>query len=131
MALWHHGWRAMTVDELSCSGFARAIAVSELASGKPLHVTLPSGPAIIVLTTGDTNEIVAFSPLCPHQLGNLATGTWANGRISCPVHDYEFDVLSGACVLPRGEAMHLRKYEVAVSAGDLWIKIPRPKWRRD
>ena len=121
----------MTVDELSCSGFERVMAVSELASGRLVHVNLPCGPAIIVRPIEDTDEIVAFSPLCPHQLGNLALGALVNGRISCPVHDYEFDALSGACVLPRGAAMHLRKYEVAVIAGDLWIKIPRPKWRRD
>ena len=34
---------------------------------------------------------------CPHRGGPLGSGWLKDGRVSCPLHGWEFDVRTGAC----------------------------------
>ncbi len=52
-------------------------------------------------------ELFAHTTVCPHLLGPLGDSPIADGVISCPWHDYKFDVRTGAalsdhtCKLPK------------------------------
>ena len=115
----------MTDDELIADGFAPAIALKDLAPGSPTLVALESASVLIIQNGQGTR---AFNALCPHQLGNLADGVFADGCITCPVHDYVFDVATGECTRP-DDALRLRHYPTHEHNGALWIKVPRAKWR--
>ena len=43
-------------------------------------------------------ELLAYSVLCPHNLGPLENSDIINGIIECPWHGYKFDILSGQAV---------------------------------
>jgi len=43
-------------------------------------------------------EFFALDNTCPHKGGPLGAGLVANGRVFCPLHGWEFDFTTGACV---------------------------------
>jgi nitrite reductase/ring-hydroxylating ferredoxin subunit len=57
----------------------------------PLTVEIGAEPFCIVDIDG---ERVAYSPLCPHQLGPLGRAEVRDGVIECPWHGYRFDIRS-------------------------------------
>jgi nitrite reductase/ring-hydroxylating ferredoxin subunit len=66
-------------------------------------------------------QLRAFDGECPHAHGPLGQGNLADGRIICPWHGWEFDALSGQCV--DGDDVQLRRHEVTVRDGEIWIEI--------
>jgi pyruvate oxidase len=71
-------------------------------------------------------RVCAFNSLCPHQLGNLGSGFMHAGAVECPVHGWRFDVCTGLAVYPRGEAIHLRRYQVVEANGLVSIRLRPP-----
>ena len=43
-------------------------------------------------------EIHALDGRCPHRGGSLGEGTVENGTVFCPLHGWQFDVRTGACL---------------------------------
>lgn len=58
---------------------------------------------------------------CPHRGAPLGAGILENGHVFCPLHGWEFDVKSGACLSnpERPVACHPTKVE----AGQVWIGL--------
>lgn len=84
-----------------------------MARVKVLEVLdLPRGRGVLVSVNGRDvalfrrgGEILAIGNDCPHQGGSLCDG-WLEGDIVvCPLHGWEFDVRSGACMTVPGEAV--------------------------
>lgn len=113
---------------MSDSDFSPAIRAADLSPGRPVLARLERGRALIVRRAD--GSIAAFSPLCPHQLGDLSMGDCRGDAIECPVHGYVFDLRTGACVYPR-EAHALRFFDVRVEEGWVHVRVPRPKWMED
>jgi nitrite reductase/ring-hydroxylating ferredoxin subunit len=80
----------------------RVIALSELPDGKAALVSA-GGLDVALFRRGD--EIFAIGNECPHQGGSLCDG-WVDGDIvTCPLHGWEFDLRSGACMTVPGESV--------------------------
>ena len=59
------------------------------------------GEGVALFRRGD--EVLAIGNECPHQAGSLGDG-WLEGDIVvCPLHGWEFDLRSGACMTIPGE----------------------------
>ena len=59
------------------------------------------GEGVALFRRGD--EVMAIGNECPHQAGSLGDG-WLEGDIVvCPLHGWEFDLRSGACMTIPGE----------------------------
>lgn len=43
-------------------------------------------------------EYYALDGCCPHRGGPLGEGLIENGHVYCPLHGWEFDVKTGACI---------------------------------
>lgn len=86
--------------------------------------------ARVLLVRLSDDRVVAFSPLCPHQLGNLADGDCRADTLDCPLHGYRFDLLTGASIYPRGE-YRLRFFDVKIEDGQVWVHAPQPKWMEE
>ncbi len=73
---------------------------------------LPPGKSVLVSVDGRDvalfrrgADILAIGNDCPHQGGSLSDG-WVEGDIViCPLHGWEFDVRSGACMTVPGETV--------------------------
>ncbi|MBF0165456.1 MAG: Rieske 2Fe-2S domain-containing protein [Magnetococcales bacterium] len=61
------------------------------------------GANMIVFRTSETQAIV-YSARCPHSKANLCKGTDHGDRVECRVHNWVFDLESGQCLNPVGNA---------------------------
>lgn len=68
----------------------------------------------------DDSSIMAISSACPHAAADLADGYCHRGRITCPEHDWKFDLKSGRTLYPEDEHLRLKRYETKL---DKTIKI--------
>jgi nitrite reductase (NADH) small subunit len=65
--------------------------------------------------------IHALEGLCPHRNGPLGAGNFADGRVICPYHGWEFDCVSGEYDM--NPAVKLKKFPVEVHNGTIYIQI--------
>lgn len=120
----------LPADDLA--GFTPAARLSELQRGRMKRVDLNGEPVVLaVLDKADSLagvEVVAFTSLCPHALGDLSYGSLYNGEVDCPDHGYRFDARTGACVFPKA-GPRLRTFPVRVlSDGTVMVRVERPAW---
>jgi len=112
-------------------GLAPVAKVSELGYGRLKRVLVKGQPVVLTLLEGQTEQgqynVVAFSAICPHALGDLAQGWLTKEEVDCPVHYYRFNIRSGECAYPKG-GPKLRTYPVTIEGNTVLIKIEKPKW---
>src|SRR5688572_22801145 len=90
-----------------------------LAAGQWSLVT-GDGEDVAVFRRGQ--EIHAIGNECPHEGGSLCDG-WVEGDIvTCPLHGWEFDLRSGACMTVPGE--RVSHYTATVADGDIYLEAP-------
>ncbi len=71
----------------------------------------------------DPDRFVVTRNSCPHAGGNLAAGEVAGPVVTCPWHQWSFNLDSGACTLSPAVALH--RYECKIENGDVCAKLPR------
>ncbi|PYN15939.1 MAG: hypothetical protein DME06_02330, partial [Candidatus Rokuibacteriota bacterium] len=54
--------------------------------------------------------------------GSLGDGQLEGEIVICPLHGWEFDARSGACMTVPGESVP--RYRVRVEAGDILVEMP-------
>ena len=88
---------------------------------------LPLGEAALVLVNGEDvalfrrgDEVFAIGNQCPHQGGNLCDGFTEGDIVICPLHGWEFDLRSGACMTVPGESVP--RYGVTVEKGAILLE---------
>ncbi|MBF0213844.1 MAG: Rieske 2Fe-2S domain-containing protein [Magnetococcales bacterium] len=62
----------------------------------------PEGNMIIFRTAQDA--AIVYSARCPHSKANLCRGTDHGHSVECRVHNWTFDLTTGACLEPKGGA---------------------------
>lgn len=99
--------------------FQAALALSELPQGKSRKVTVNYQDVVLFhLEDG----VFAIAAACPHQRGPLDKGTYANGLLTCPWHNWQFDVRTG--VSPGGS--RARTFPVRIEAGQILVDAGAP-----
>ncbi|MEX3017595.1 nitrite reductase small subunit NirD [Gymnodinialimonas hymeniacidonis] len=66
----------------------------------------------------DTEEVFAASNTCPHKGGPLAEGIVHGQSVTCPLHNWVFDLNTGQA---QGEDGQIATYPVRVDAGRILI----------
>lgn len=74
-------------------------ALADVRAKLPLDVVLDGRPFRVLELDG---ALVAHSTVCPHWLGPLEAGAREGSVISCPWHDYRFDLRTGRSCDGRG-----------------------------
>jgi nitrite reductase/ring-hydroxylating ferredoxin subunit len=95
----------------------RALALAELPPGKATLVSV-GGVDVALFRRGD--EIFAIGNECSHQGGSLCDGAVEGDIVICPLHGWEFDLRSGACMTVPGEA--LPRFTVTVEDGAVHLE---------
>jgi nitrite reductase (NADH) small subunit len=67
-------------------------------------------------------EIVALGNECPHQSGSLGDGMLEGEILTCPLHGWEFDTSTGACMTVPGESVP--RHEVRIDGDDILVDLP-------
>jgi nitrite reductase/ring-hydroxylating ferredoxin subunit len=100
------------------SEFAPAIAVADLPPGKGVDVVV-NGRAIALFNVDGTFH--ALAGRCPHRGGPLGEGFLDGSQVSCPWHNYTFDVTTGENVVSAD--LKVVRYEVKVEDGRVFVKL--------
>ncbi len=90
---------------------------------------IPPGTVKVIETAGTTvavfncdGEFHAIENACPHRGASLAAGSFTGTTVTCPLHAWEFDLVTGAC---RNDAdSRVRRFDVQVDNGELRLEIP-------
>lgn len=99
----------------------KALAVAAVPPGKGVLASV-NGRDVAVFRRGD--EILAIGNDCPHQGGSLCDG-WVEGDIVvCPLHGWEFDMRTGACMTVPGEGVS--RYTATVEDRTIYLEEPEP-----
>jgi len=72
----------------------------------------------VALFRTDTDEVFAASDTCPHKGGPLSEGIVHGHSITCPLHNWVFDLNTGQAV---GEEAAIPTYQVRIDAGRILI----------
>lgn len=81
-------------------------------------VKTPQG-CVAVFRTGEA-EVFAASNACPHKGGPLVEGIVHGQSVTCPLHNWVFDLNTGAA---RGEDAVIATYPARVEDGRIWLDV--------
>ena len=77
------------------SEFVAVAEASQVASDRGLRVSVGGREVALFNVDG---QFYALDGSCPHRGGPLGEGITEDGRVYCPLHGWEFDVKTGACI---------------------------------
>jgi nitrite reductase/ring-hydroxylating ferredoxin subunit len=98
-------------------GRAKVIDLKDLTDRQPTLATV-GRREVFVYKKGA--EVFALGNECPHQGGMLCDG-WVEGEIvTCPLHGWEFDLRTGACMTVPGESVP--RFRVSVEDGAVFVE---------
>jgi len=98
--------------------FVRAIAVSDLSPGQATEVTV-AGEGVALFNVEGT--FYALANRCPHRGGPLGQGFVEGAEVSCPWHNWTFDVRTGENTASRD--MRVPCHEVRVEDGQVLVRV--------
>jgi nitrite reductase/ring-hydroxylating ferredoxin subunit len=100
------------------SGFLPALAVADLPPGQAREVTV-DGQVLALFNVGGTFH--ALPGRCPHRGGPLGQGFVDGVQVSCPWHNWTFDVTTGENVA--SPDLKIPRLEVMVEGGQVLVKL--------
>ena len=65
-------------------------------------------------------ELCATDDACAHMGGPLGEGTLSGGVVTCPWHDWKFDVKSGVCARTKAQ---VKVYPVKLEGDEILVAI--------
>jgi nitrite reductase/ring-hydroxylating ferredoxin subunit len=98
--------------------FFPAIPVADLTPGRVAEVVVGGQPIAVFNVSGTFH---ALSGRCPHRGGPLGQGFLEGSQVSCPWHNYTFDVTTGESVV--SPDLKVPRYEVKVEDGQVCVKL--------
>lgn len=100
------------------SEFVPVIATTDLPPGRAAEVTV-GGQSVALFNVEGTFH--ALPNRCPHRGGPLGQGFLEGPQVSCPWHNWTFDVTTGENVATPD--LKVTRYEVRVEAGQVCVKL--------
>lgn len=93
--------------------------IEDIPFGKSLIVAIPDGTEIALFNVN--GNIFAIDNACPHMGGPLGKGVLEGCIVTCPWHDWQFDVTNGNCVnMPGDDA---RSISVEIRENEIFLRI--------
>ena len=80
---------------MAMSEFVAVADVDQVPSDRGLSVNVGDRELALFNLGG---QFYALDGRCPHRGGPLGEGFTENGHVFCPLHGWEFDVKTGACI---------------------------------
>jgi NAD(P)H-dependent nitrite reductase small subunit len=104
------------------SDYVRAIAVADLPPGQATEVAV-DGETLALFNVEGTFH--ALTNRCPHRGGPLGQGFVEGAEVSCPWHNWTFDVRTGESTA--SSDMKVPCHEVKVEDGQVLVQVvPQP-----
>lgn len=109
------------------SDWKKLIPLDECGVGRTKLVKVDDH-AVAVFHLANPDRFIVTRNECPHAGASLAAGELVDNVITCPMHQWQFDLDSGFCT-PRATCK-LLKFETKTQDGWLYACIPEDAWRR-
>lgn len=109
---------SQSAHKLLESGFTKACAVDEIPQMMPRKVDVDGRSVLLCREAG---EVWAVDEICPHKQRSMAYGVVFGGKITCPHHQYEFDLDTGRC--NRRRCAPVMTYEVEVFEDTVYVRV--------
>jgi nitrite reductase (NADH) small subunit len=100
------------------SEFVKVAESKDVPAGTGVCVEI-GGKAIAVFNCNGT--FLAMDDTCPHQGGPLGEGELAGTVVTCPWHEWRFDVRTG--VNTEDATCAVRTYPVKLEGGDVLVEV--------
>ncbi len=110
-------------------GYRKVARVEQIPPGSTGYFEIDGAPVVVANWGG---EFHALAGICPHQKLPLEGATLWDRYLTCPWHNYQFDVASGENWYPRRvfpaalreQIKDLAHYGVEVRGGEIWVDLP-------
>jgi nitrite reductase (NADH) small subunit/3-phenylpropionate/trans-cinnamate dioxygenase ferredoxin subunit len=100
------------------SDFVRVLAVDSLPPGQATEVTV-NGESVALFNVGGVFH--ALSNRCPHRGGPLGQGFVDGAEVSCPWHNWTFDVTTGENTTD--SAMRVSRHAVKIQDAHVFVRL--------
>jgi nitrite reductase/ring-hydroxylating ferredoxin subunit len=100
------------------------VAGSAVREGEMTAVSVNGRKLILTRWEG---RLYAVNSECPHAAADLSRGSLHRWKITCPEHEYCFDIRDGRLTWPEDEYYRLRVYQVKQEEGVVMVKIVNGK----
>ena len=92
--------------------------LDDLAIGTSLEAVVGLDTFVVCNHEG---TIHVLDGICPHRNGPLGAGNFADGRVICPYHGWEFDCVTGEYDL--NPTVKLKKFRPLIENGRVFIEM--------
>lgn len=103
-------------DRPDADGFRAVAPAAAVPNGR--SGTFQAGPYVVAVFRVD-GQLFAIDNACVHEDGPLGEGTVSGAVVTCPYHDWRYDVRSGACLSEPSRSVAC--YAVKESGGFIWV----------
>ena len=100
--------------------WVKLLPIGECPVGRTRYVE-KNGHELAIFHLENPDRYVVIRNSCPHAGGNLAAGDVRANVVTCPWHQWSFNLDNGACTL--SESVRLRQYECRVEDGFLAARL--------
>lgn len=102
--------------------FRPALPLDELWDGERRAFVLAGRPVFVVRLG---NTVRAYEDRCAHRELPVSAGRLAGFVLTCPVHEWQYDIRTGCGVNPRGA--RLRRLAVKIEDGVVEVDVEGPE----
>ena len=82
-----------------------------------------TGEMDIALFRGSNDRVFAVRDACPHKNGPLSQGIMHGQSVTCPLHNWKIDLVSGQALGPDEGCTNV--FPVKVAGGMVLLQLPR------
>ena len=109
-------------DAPSQHEWVRLVAAADIPPGRAKFI-IANGLELAAFHLSNPDRFVVSKNSCPHAGGNLSAGRIETNQVTCPWHEWTFDLDSGSC--PLSESVRLQQFKIRMESGDLFAWLPR------
>ena len=110
----------MDKQTLQAQGYHQACELKTVPEHLPRRVEI-NGRGILICRQGEA--LFAVDEMCPHKQRSMMYGVVMAGQLTCPHHQYRFDLANGRCHVRKCPAIQTFELEVDEEA-HVWVKVP-------
>jgi nitrite reductase (NADH) large subunit len=110
---------ASAVQKGTVDGLVSVADAADLPPGSSRLFYVNDTP--VAVFHGRDERWVAAHGVCPHKSGPIVDSLYGNGRLTCPLHSYSFDIATGQCDNPDIGALKI--YKVSIRDGRILVGL--------
>ncbi len=79
------------------------------------------GRELAVFRFSSPQRVIVIDNTCPHAAGNLSGGEVDGSIVTCPSHNWQFDLETGICT--HADKARVKRYPAEIRDGAVWVDV--------